>query len=314
MAVRGLVLMTDHSSMEGSRAVLSAAIEMCTGRAPVLLDARHFMRGGGGRVRADADGLRFEIAAENLSVTSSVVIIYEIPPARRRDFEGFQRVLRRHGVRSLGTDIRPWRAATEKNLTVETFVREGIPHMPTLSLKHPTEARAMAAFDRLGGDVWARPNVGMGGDDVFHITTRTRLREVVRHYAQSGQSWLIARDARNFDAMGRRHQFRVVVLDGQIVRACEHVQADPEAPCNECRGAVSTVLRVDELPAGLAQLAVAAVKALGLPFAGVDLVPESGGVVFEVNVHPTIDPHSALRTVAVPYVEAHLRPGPHAIA
>jgi glutathione synthase/RimK-type ligase-like ATP-grasp enzyme len=46
---------------------------------------------------------------------------------------------------------------------------------------------------------------------------------------------------------------------------------------------------------------------MGLPLAGVDLAAENGGVVFEVNVHPMFGSVRGLQTVAVPYVQAHLR-------
>jgi glutathione synthase/RimK-type ligase-like ATP-grasp enzyme len=197
--------------------------------------------------------------------------------------------------------------AAEKNLTVEGFTRDGIAHMPTIAFSRPTAQEAAEGFERLGGDVWARPTVGMGGSDVFHLTTHTQLAAAARHYALAGSDWLIARDAANFDQDGRRHQYRVVVLGGQVLRAVEHVQPDPDAPCNESRGAVSTLLNEEDLPTGLAELAASAAKSLGLPFAGVDLAAESGGVVFEVNVHPMFGTVRGLETVAVPYVAAHLK-------
>jgi hypothetical protein len=46
---------------------------------------------------------------------------------------------------------------------------------------------------------------------------------------------------------------------------------------------------------------------LGLPFGGVDLATENGGVVFEVNVHLTLDVPGGLESVAIPFVQAHLR-------
>jgi glutathione synthase/RimK-type ligase-like ATP-grasp enzyme len=91
-----------------------------------------------------------------------------------------------------------------------------------------------------------------------------------------------------------------------VVRACEHTQLDPDAPCNESQGAISTLLAINDLPARLAELAIAATKCLGLPFAGVDLAAENGGVVFEVNVHPMFGSVRGLETVAIPYVQAHL--------
>ncbi|MFJ6135474.1 RimK family alpha-L-glutamate ligase [Kitasatospora sp. NPDC092286] len=305
-----LVLMTDHSSTEGSRETLATAARMLTGRAPVLLDARHFMRGGTGRIGPAADGgLRLEVPAEGLAVTADTVLVYEIPPHKRRAFEACQQRLRAYGARSLGTDTDGWRAATEKDRTVERFSRDGIAHMPTIALSRPTPEAAVDAFDRLGGDVWARPTVGMGGNDVFHVTTRDQLTAAADHYVASGADWLIARDAGNFNADGRRHQYRVVVLGGRVVRAVEHVQPDPDAPCNEIQGAVSTLLEDGELPAGLAELAVSATKSLGLPLGGVDLGAENGGVVFEVNVHPVFGSVGGLETVALPYTAAHLALG-----
>ncbi|MEV7027930.1 alpha-L-glutamate ligase [Kitasatospora sp. NPDC093558] len=314
MGRRDLVLLTDHSSTEGTRDAMATAVRRLTGREPVLVDARCFMTddadglGGTGRIEADdaaGDGA-VRLEAQGRAVTTDTVVVYEIPPHRRPAFADVQRRLRAYGVRSLGTDAEAWRAATEKDRTVACFTRDGVPHMPTIALSRPSPEAAGAAFERLGGDVWARPCVGMGGDDVFHVTTRAQLDAAARYYADLGADWLIAEDARNFTADGQRHQFRVVVLGGRVLRATEHVQSDPDAPCNEVRGAVSTLLEVDELPPGIADLAVSATKSLGLPFAGVDLAAESGGVVFEVNVHPAFGRNNGVDQVAVPYVAAHL--------
>ena len=128
----------------------------------------------------------------------------------------------------------------------------------------------------------------------------------MRNRIASGLDWLVAQDANNFNPDGLRHQFRVVVLHGRVVRACEHVQAHPDEACNEINGASSTLVAIDDLPPELYQLALSATKSLGLPFAGVDLAVENGGVVFEVNVHPAFGSELGLETVAIPYVEAHL--------
>ncbi|MEV6979291.1 alpha-L-glutamate ligase [Kitasatospora sp. NPDC093806] len=310
--------MTDHSSTEGSREALATAVRRLTGRAPVLLDARHFMAGGpagpagGGRIRGTADGVGLEVPGEGLAVTASAVLLYEIPPPRRLELADCQRALHAHGVRSLGTAVDGWRLASDKRLAVERFARDGVRQMPTVTLSRPTPAEAAEVLDRLGGDVWARPAVGMSGQDVFHITDRVQLADAARRYAEAGTDWLLARDARNFTADGRRHQYRVTVLEGRAIRAVEHVQDDPDEPCNLARGAVSTPLPLDALPAGLADLAIAATASVGLPFAGVDLAAESGGVVFEVNVHPAFGSPGALEAVGVPYVAAHLAPPPSA--
>ncbi|MEU4730742.1 alpha-L-glutamate ligase [Streptomyces sp. NPDC023588] len=299
--------MTDHSSTEGSREYLAAAVEQLTGRPAVLVDAGHFMPGESGELSTTGSGdLCLCVPAEGLALSPSAVIVYEIPPASRRGFEAFQHRLRAAGARTLGDDAQAWRTATEKDLTVARFRRDGIPHMETVPLRRPSPEQAVAVFERLGGDVWARPVMGMGGDDVFHITTPNELHTAAASYASTGANWLLARDAGNFNADGLRHQYRVVVLDGEVIQACEHIQSDPDRPCNESQGAVSTLLSTDDLPPGLAELATAATRSVGLRLGGVDLALENGGVVFEVNVHPAFGDLKPLETVALPYVQAHL--------
>jgi glutathione synthase/RimK-type ligase-like ATP-grasp enzyme len=302
-----VVLLTDHSSAEGSGAALAEAVERLTGEPPIAIDARHFMTGGSGRAWLEGGRLTLGVRSEDLIVRPAVVLIYEIPPAERRRFEAFQRRLRACGAISLGTDADAWRSATEKNLTVEVLRRARVPQMETIHLSDPTTGDAAGACARLGGDVWARPTVGAGGHDVFHVATAEQLAAARTRYATHGQDWLLARDALNFNGDGRRHQYRVVVLGERVLRVCEHIQDDADAPCNEGQGAVSTLLAVDDLAVDVRRIAVSATHALGLPFGGVDLATTGGGiVVFEVNVHPVICPPRGLEDVAVPYVQAHL--------
>ncbi|KAA8886048.1 alpha-L-glutamate ligase [Nocardia colli] len=298
-----VVVMTDQSSAEGSSAQLARAVELVTGAAPLILDARHFYDGGDGALRLDG---RLVIPSEALDVQPSVLIVYEIPPHDRSRFTRFQADVARSGIPCLGADAQAWRNATDKRHTVDRFRAAGIAQAESLVLDRPTLATALTAFDRLGRNVWARPAVGFGGRDVFHITTAARLHAACEHYRRIGSSWLLTRDAHNFDEHGRRHQYRVVVLGERVLRVCEHVQTDPDAPCNESRGAISTVLAPDVLPQHLRELAVRATASVGLPFGGVDLVPERGGAVFEVNVHPVLDVPQGFETVAVPFVLAHL--------
>lgn len=301
-----VVLMTDHSSTEGSRAVLATAVERLTGTPPMEVDARHFMTGGAGRARVEGGQLHLRMPEEDIDVVPSVVLLYEIPPQLRHRFEAFQGLLRRSEAVSLGSDADAWRRATDKNLMGERFAEAGIPHMEMIGLSLPTHSRALEAFNRLGRDVWARPSIGMGGNDIRHITTEDQLHTAVSYYQAAGIDWQMSRDAGNFTTSGVRHQFRVVVLDGRVVRACEHVQPDPDAPCNESRGATSTLLPVTEVPGRLGEIAVDATASLGLPMGGVDLASENGGVVFEVNVHPVFGSDRGLETVAIPYTRAHL--------
>ncbi|MFI9170232.1 RimK family alpha-L-glutamate ligase [Streptomyces lincolnensis] len=300
-----IALIADPTSPEGCREYLAQAVELLTGTPPVRIDARHFATGGSGHAVPEGGRLRLRVPEQDLDVTPDAVVLYEIPPHRRRPLADFQRLLRRHDVVTLAADPDAWRAATEKNLTVARFARDGVAQMDTVVLSRPGRQEAMAAFDRLGRDTWARPVVGTGGDDTFHITTATALDRAIDFYAGRGTDWLLSRDAGNITAEGHRHQFRVFVLGERIVHAREHIQPATETPCNTCRGATPVHIGPEGLPTRLAELAVAATAAVGLPFAGVDLAVENGGVVFEVNVHPAfID--GELDSVAVPYIRAHL--------
>ncbi|WP_240117071.1 MULTISPECIES: RimK family alpha-L-glutamate ligase [unclassified Streptomyces] len=300
-----VALIADPTSPEGCSEYLAEAVALLTGAPPVRIDSRHFGTGGTGRGIRDGHRLRLQVPAQDVDFTPDIVVLYEIPPHRRPELAAFQRLLERHDVVTLGTGTAAWRTATEKNLTVERFRRDGVAHMETLVLSRPTSQEAKAAFDQLGRDTWARPVVGTGGNDTFHVTTDGRLRHAAAFYAERGTDWLLSRDAGNVTADGQRHQFRVFVLGGRVVHAREHLQPAPDTPCNTCQGATPVPIAPGDLPARLTELAVAATGSVGLPFAGVDLAVENGGVVFEVNVQPAfVD--GELDTVAVPYVRAHL--------
>ncbi|MFF4586369.1 RimK family alpha-L-glutamate ligase [Streptomyces sp. NPDC001388] len=307
MSRPSIALIADPTSPEGCREYLADAVELLTGTPPVRIDSRHFAAGGTGRGIPDGGRLRLRVPEERLDFVPDVVLLYEIPPHRRRDLAAFQELLETHDVVTLGTGPEAWRTATEKNLTVARFHRDGVAQMETVVLSGPSAREASEAFERLGGDTWARPVVGTGGNDTFHVTTPELLEHATAYYAEHGTDWMLSRDAGNITADGRRHQFRVFVLGGRVVHAREHLQPEQDTPCNTCRGATAVHIDPPDLPARLGELAVAATASVGLPFAGVDLAVENGGVVFEVNVQPAfVDGRVEVEKVAVPYVQAHL--------
>ncbi|WP_051866114.1 RimK family alpha-L-glutamate ligase [Streptomyces griseus] len=302
-----IALIADPTSSEGCREYLATAVELLTGASAVRIDARHFAPDGTGCAVPDGDRLRLKVPEEGLDFVPDVVVVYEIPPHRRQGLAAFQQLLEAHHVVTLATGTDAWRTATEKNLTVARFARDGVAQMDTEVLSRPGAREAETAFHRLGGDTWARPVIGTGGNDTFHVTTPVQLEEAAAFYAERGTDWLLSRDARNIRPDGARHQFRVFVLGGRVIHAREHVQPRTDTPCNTCQGATALHITPENLPARLTELAVAATASVGLPFAGVDLAVENGGVVFEVNVHPAfVDGELELQRVAVPYIQAHL--------
>ncbi|MFJ5774053.1 RimK family alpha-L-glutamate ligase [Streptomyces sp. NPDC093094] len=300
-----IALISDPTSTEGCADVLAQAVDLLTGAPPVRVDSRRLATGGTGRAVPAGEGLRLTVPEQGLDLVPDIVVLYEIPPHRRGALAPLQLLLERQGVVTLAAGPEAWRAATRKDLTVERFRRDGIAHMETLLLSRSVPQEAWAALDKLGGDAWARPVVGTGGNDVFHVTGPDTLHRAAQFYARRDIDWLLSRDAGNFTATGARHQFRVFVLGDRVVHAREHVQSSPDTPCNTCQGAVPLHIAPPDLPPRLTELAVAATVSTGLPFAGVDLAAEHGGVVFEVNVQPAfVD--GELHTVAVPYIRAHL--------
>lgn len=300
-----VALIADPTSPEGCREYLARAVELLTGAPPVRLDSRHFATGGAGRAVPEGGRLRLLVPDDGVDVTPDLVLLYEIQPQHRRELAAFQRLLAASGVAPLVGTPEAWRAATEKDRTLACFARDGVAHMETVVLSRPSRQEAAAAFDTLGRDVWARPVIGTGGNDTFHLTAPEQLERAAAFYAERGTDWLMSRDAGNFTADGRRHQFRVFVLHDRVVHAREHLQPALDTPCNTCQGATPVPIAPADLPPRLAERAVAAAASVGLPFAGVDLAVEHGGVVFEVNVQPAfVD--GELPTVAVPYVRAQL--------
>jgi glutathione synthase/RimK-type ligase-like ATP-grasp enzyme len=300
-----VVLITDHSSMEGSRHTLTAAVERLTGKRPICIDARHFMTGDTGWVARTDEDIVIGVTAEDLVVKPATVLVYEIPPASRRRFAEFQHKLQQYGIAALSSDAEAWRNATEKDRTVSCFLRAGIPHAETIVLRRPTLVSALNAYKRLGPDVWTRPTVGVAGGDVFHITTREQLHSALLFYTERGQSWLMSRDARNITERGERQSFRIVVLHDRPLWACEHIQPNPDRPTNEAAGAASTRISLDQVPDELLHAAIAATRSVGLRFGGVDLAL-TGTPVFEVNVHPVLLGDRHLEAVALPWVQAQL--------
>ncbi|CAM5668467.1 hypothetical protein SGLAM104S_01124 [Streptomyces glaucescens] len=212
---------------------------------------------------------------ERLDVVPYVVVLYEIPPHRRRSLARFSGCW--NGTTSSPSAPGPPPGARPPRRTAP-WSGSAATASPTWRPPRCPAAphEAAAAFDKLGRDTWALPAVGTGGDDTFHITTEEQLEHAAAYYAERGTDWLLSRDAAT-SAHGRRHQFRVFVLHGQVVHAREHIQPEPDTPCNTCQGATPVHIAPADLPAPLARLAVAATASVGLPFAGVDLAIEHGG-------------------------------------
>lgn len=94
-----IALIADPTSPEECSEYLADAVELLTGAPPVRIDSRHFASGapedGGatgttgttgatGRGVRDGGRLRLQVPQEGLDFVPDIVLLYEIPPHRRR--------------------------------------------------------------------------------------------------------------------------------------------------------------------------------------------------------------------------------------
>jgi ribosomal protein S6--L-glutamate ligase len=168
-------------------------------------------------------------------------------------------------------------AAQDKLRTSWLLRRAGVPTPRAAVAQSPQEALAALA---MLGDAVMKPIAGSLGDGLERVAPdpagRNRVTErLERDGAVYLQAWVPnpGRDARLF------------VVGGQVAGAIERTAAPGEWRSNVGRGARVQPLRAS-LP--LAQVAVGAARALGLAWAGVDVVTGSDGpTVLEVNGNPS---------------------------
>lgn len=197
------------------------------------------------------------------------------------------RHLERAGVRVLN---RPEAllAAHDKLLTVERLDAAGLPHPWTLHVV-PGEPVPACPFPCV-----VKPRFGSWGQDVFLCRAPEDLPKVLAAVAR--RPWWSAQGALVQELVGfQRRDLRVVVAGDTAIAGAERVAAEGEWRTNVTLG--GRVARAD-VPAEAETLALATTRAIGIDFAGVDLLPAGDGwVVLEVNGAVDFDRKYALHGV-----------------
>jgi len=184
--------------------------------------------------------------------------------------------LERRGVRVLNR-ARTLVTAHDKLLTARVLVRAGLPHPRTLHV------HAVEPLPELEPPVVVKPRVGSWGVDVFRCDTPEQLRRCLDEVAT--RPWFPRHGVLVQELVPPLgYDLRLIVSGGVVVGSVRRVAAPGEWRTNVSLGATRHPVVA---PPAACELAVAAARAIGGDFVGVDLLPCDGGyTVIELNGSP----------------------------
>jgi gamma-F420-2:alpha-L-glutamate ligase len=164
-------------------------------------------------------------------------------------------------------------ACHDKLLTARLLRNAGVPHPRTRRLKSAESARGLSY------PVVAKPRFGSWGRDVELCTDRRALDRYLD--VISNRSWWAIGGVVQELVPPLGIDLRVIVAAGEVVGAASRTAHNGEWRTNV---AVGGTPEPAVPPPDARELALAATRALGMDFAGVDLLPHGDGwVVLEVN-------------------------------
>jgi ribosomal protein S6--L-glutamate ligase len=199
--------------------------------------------------------------------------------------------LERTGVPSLNGGL-AIRTGRDHWLTACALASAGLPHPETVSGAEP-DPLAVVAAAVCGFPCVVKQRRSRRGVGVIRCTNRAELEAVLDSFWRLGEETVVQR----FCPPGGVSR-RVLVLEGEILGVSEHRASAGEFRANAARGAQ---VRVAECAPELAAVASAATEAIGLGFAGVDMIPDGDRwVVGEVNPSPGWKHFSVATGVEVP--------------
>ncbi|NDL67991.1 ATP-grasp domain-containing protein [Anaerotalea alkaliphila] len=209
---------------------------------------------------------------------------------------GLARVLEELGV-PVFNGSGPMEASRNKLETHRHLCRRGLP-MPltlqvgALSQEMPVDREYEAVAEVLqAGDFVAKVPEGSKGEGVHLVDSPTAYRELRKIHPQEVLCQSYVRESSGRD-------YRVYVVDGKAVGAVERSSRE-DFRSNMAQGGK---VRLVSLEGGKAALAETAAAALGLFFAGVDLLDGAEGLlVCEVNACPGFRGISMVSSISIPH-------------
>ena len=213
------------------------------------------------------------VAGEDLGACA--VVLARIIPAGSLEQVIF-RVDALHALEERGMAVinspRTIERTVDKLWTTALLAHAGLPVPETVVCEHPDEA--MAAFRALG-DVIVKPLFGSMGLGMVRVSDEEMAFRVFRTLETLRSVYYLQR-AIDHDGC----DLRVFVVGGRVIGAIE--RSAPGWKTNLARGGRA---RAVTLPAARVESALAAAKAVGADYAGVDLVPARDGTVYVVEVN-----------------------------
>jgi ribosomal protein S6--L-glutamate ligase len=192
--------------------------------------------------------------------------------------------------------------AQDKLATALRLQAAGVPTVPTAALREPWHAdEALLGLVPASEGAWVvKLTDGSGGLGVARGEGPASALAIAQLAARAGvalvQPWLRTTPVRDL---------RVLVAGHEPLAACFREAAPGEFRANFHRGATLRAATRASLPDGAEAIAVAAARALELPFCGVDLLEGPDGVaVLEVNASPGLEglERATGRDLATPFV------------
>jgi ribosomal protein S6--L-glutamate ligase len=188
-----------------------------------------------------------------------------------------------HRLAAIGVPVlNPPRAvetAVDKYLALARLEAEGLPVPATWVGESADDA--LAAFERLGGDVVVKPLFGSEGRGLVRVSEFELARRTFHTLARLGAVIYVQRFVRH-----PGYDLRAFVLGDRVVGAIRRDASGGDWRTNVSVG--GTARRI-ELDAGIESMARRAARAVGARMAGVDLLPDlenDGLTVIEVNAVP----------------------------
>jgi len=222
---------------------------------------------------------RFSVASSGIDLGAvDCVLVRTMPPGSLEQVVFRMDVLGR--LEAAGVVVmnppRSLEAAVDKYLASAKIQAAGLPVPRTIVCQ--TADEAMAAFERLGGDVVVKPLFGSEGRGIARLTDEAIALRTFKTLAQL-QAVLYVQEFIPHEGF----DLRLLVIGPHVLAMKRVNHADWRT--NVARGATTEPL---EFSPEMISLAQSAAHAVGAPLAGVDLLPDREGrlYVLEVNAVP----------------------------